>query len=140
MPDTRVQTSGRPVAAFVLSLIAGLWMLSAGGYMGGFGMGGMMGGMGAGGYATHRMYHWNGMTGWMWGQGMHTYGLWWPWFGVAAGILVIIGAIILYLRPEQRRVWGAVILIVSVLDFFLGMGGLFAGAMGVIGGVLAMGA
>jgi len=27
-----------------------------------------------------------------------------------------------------------------VLDFFFGMGGLFAGALGVIGGILAMGA
>jgi len=68
MPFAKVQTNGKPVAAFVLSLIAGLWMLGAGGYMGGFGMGGfgmggMMGGMGSGGYAAHRMYHWNGMTG-----------------------------------------------------------------------------
>jgi len=76
----------------------------------------------------------------MWGRGMHAFGLWWPWFGLAAGIVVIIGAIILYLKPEQRRAWGAVILVVSVLDFFFGMGGLFAGALGVIGGILAMGA
>lgn len=140
MSGERVQPGGQPVAAFVLSLIAGIWMLSMGGYMGGFGMGGMMGRMGTGAYGAHRMYRWYGMSGWMWGQGMHGYGAWWPWFGALAGILVIIGAIILFSKPEQRRAWGTVILVVSILDFFFGMGGLMAGALGVIGGVLAMAA
>jgi hypothetical protein len=84
------------------------------------------------------MYGWRGMNGWMWGRGMYVFGLSWPWFGVAAGILVIAGAIILYTNPRQQRGWGIVILIASALDFFFGMGGLVAGALGLVGGILAI--
>jgi hypothetical protein len=45
----------------------------------------------------------------------------------------------LYVRPEQRRSWGVVILVASALNIFLGMMGLLAGTLGVIGGVLALG-
>jgi len=133
MSETQIQKTEQPTMAFVLSLLAGLWMLSAGGMMGGFGGGGMMGGW-------HNMGRWQGMQGWMWGQGMHAFGLWWPRFGVLAGILVTISAVMLYTKPEQQRSWGVVILIVSALDFFLGMGGLLAGALGAVGGALALGA
>ena len=121
----------RPTAAFVLSLLAGLWMLSMGGMMGGFGRG-MMGGPNAT-YGYHRM-----MGGWMWGSGMHAFGMSWPWLGVVGGVVVLIGAVMLYVRPQQRWGWGLVVLIVSAIDFFVGMGGLLAGALGVIGGALAM--
>src|SRR6185437_15666822 len=57
----------RNTAAFVLSLLAGLWMLSAGGMMG-FG-GGMMGGSNG----VARYHHM--MGGWMWGSGMHAFGM-----------------------------------------------------------------
>jgi hypothetical protein len=139
MSEGQIQSAERPTIAFVLSLLAGLWMLAAGSMMGGFGWGGMMGNRRSMGYGQG-MGHWQGMADWMWGRGTRAFGLWWPWFGLLAGALVIIGAIILYSRPEQRRTWGLVILIVSVLDFFLGMGGLLAGALGVIGGALAMAA
>jgi hypothetical protein len=126
MPEQQIQPTGQPTAAFVLSLLAGLWMLAAGAMMGGFGWGGMMGG-------------WQAMHGWMWGRGsVRGFPFWLPWFGVAAGIIVLIGAVMLYVRSEQRRTWGAVILIVSALDIVLGMMGLLAGTMGVIGGVLAL--
>jgi hypothetical protein len=117
----------QPTAAFVLSILAGIWMLGAGGMMGGFGWGGMIG-------------DWHGMGGWMWGRGMRTYGVWWPWFGIFAWIVVLIGAVMLYVRPEQRRSWGVVILAASAQYNFLGMMGLLAGTMGVIGGALALGA
>jgi hypothetical protein len=129
MSDAQIQTTKQPTAAFVLSLLAGLWMLTFGGMMGGFGWGGMMGGM---------MGGWHGMGGWMGGQGTRTFGVWWPWFGVFAGIAVLIGAVMLYVRPEQRRSWGVVILVASALNIFLGMMGLLAGTLGVIGGVLAL--
>jgi hypothetical protein len=110
-----------------------------GGMMGGFGMGGMMGGMMGGTYGPyHPMYNWRGMGGWMWGRGVYTFGMWWPWFGIAAGILVIAGAVTLYTNPKQQRGWGILILVVSALDFFLGMGGLIAGTLGVVGGILAI--
>jgi hypothetical protein len=138
MAGEPIQPHGQNLPAFILSLIAGLWMLGTGGMMGGFGMGGMMRGPAGSGYSQYHMYGWRGMNGWMWGRGMHAFGLWWPSFGVAAGILVIAGAIILYTNPRQQRGWGVVILTVSALDFFLGMGGLVAGALGVIGGILAI--
>jgi hypothetical protein len=126
MPDEKMRRTEPPTAAFVLSLLAGLWMLAAGGMMGGFGWGGMMGG-------------WQGMHGWMWGRSdVRGFPLWSPWFGVAAGIIVLIGAVMLYVRSEQRRSWGIVILVVSALNIFLGMMGLVAGTLGVIGGVLAL--
>lgn len=109
--------AGRPVAAFVLALLAGLWMLASG-----------------------AMMAW-GMENWMWGHGMmrgFAPRLWWPWFGIVAGIVVLMGAAMLYMKPAQRQTWGMVILIVSALNFFFGMGGLLAGALGVIGGALAL--
>jgi hypothetical protein len=126
MPEEQIKRTEPPTAAFVLSLLAGLWMLAARGMMGGFGWGGMMGG-------------WHGMGGWMWGRGIRPSGVWWPWFGVFAGIVVLVGAVMLYVRPEQRRSWGVVILVASALNIFLGMMGLLAGTLGVIGGVLALG-
>ena len=120
MLEEQIQRTEQPTAAFVLSLLAGVWM------MGGFGWGGMMGG-------------WHGMGGWMSGRGIRTFGVWWPWFGIFAGIVVLVGAVMLYVRPEQRRSWGVVILVASVLNIFFGMMGLLAGTMDVIGGVLALG-
>ena len=126
MSEGQVQRTEPPTAAFVLSLLAGLWMLAAGGMMSGFGWGGMMGG-------------WQGMGGWMWGRGgIRGLGVWWPWFGIFAGIVVLVGAVMLYVKPEQRRSWGVVIVVASALNFLLGMMGFLAGTLGVIGGVLAM--
>ena len=126
MSERQIQRTEQPTVAFVLSLLAGLWMLAAGGMMGGFGWGGMTGG-------------WQGMGGWMWSRGgIRGFGVWWPWFGIFAGIVVLVGAVMLYVKPEQRRSWGVVILIASALNFLLGMMGLLAGTLGVIGGVLAM--
>jgi hypothetical protein len=132
MSDGQIQTTEKPTVAFVLSLLAGLWMLAAGGMMGGFGWG-MMGGQ-------YGMAHRQGMGDWMWGRGMHAFGMSWPWFGLVAGIVVMIGAVMLNVKPEQRHSWGLVILVISVLDVFVGMGGLLAGALGVVGGVLAVNA
>jgi hypothetical protein len=125
MPEEQIQRTEQPTAAFVLSLLAGLWMLAAGGMMGGFGWGGMMGG-------------WHGMGGWMCGWGRRNFGVWSPWFGIFAGIVVLVGAVMLYVKPEQRRRWGVVILVASALNIFFGMMGLLAGTLGVIGGVLAL--
>ena len=125
------QTAEKPTAAFVLSLLAGLWMLAMGGWtMGagwswgsaadgwGGGMGGMMGG------------------GWMWGHGL--LGVWWPWFGLIAGIVVLVGAAMLYTKPASAPTWGLIIVIASALNLLLGMGGFLAGVLGILGGALAM--
>jgi hypothetical protein len=128
MPEQQTQRTEQPTVAFVLSLLAGLWMLAAGGMMGGFGWGGMMGG-------------WQGMHAWMWGRGgIRGLGLQWPWIGFFIGIIVLVGAIMLYVKPEHRRSWGVVVLVASALYMVIGMMGLIAGTLGVIGGVLALAA
>ena len=120
MQEQPSQTEQKPTTAFALSLLAGLWMLASGGMIYGFNWGpGAMG-------------------GWMWGHGMMSFGYWWPWFGIVAGIVVLIGAVMLYNKPEQSQAWGIVILIASTLNFLVGMGGFLAGALGVIGGALAL--
>lgn len=137
MSNRQTRTDEKATAAFILSLLAGLWMLFAGGMMGGIGFGGMMRGQGDQ-YGPAGMSRFQGMSGWMWGSGIHAFGASWPWFGVAAGIVVLIGAVMLYVRPQERWGWGMAILIISAVDFFVGMGGLLAGVLGVIGGALAM--
>ena len=124
----------RPTAAFVLSLLAGLWMLGTGGMMYGMRMMDGMDFMRDGGFM-------GGGGSWMWGHGMMRgiAPVWWvPWFGPIAGIIVLIGSTFLYSRPEQSRTWGLIILVVSALNLLVGMGGLAAGTLGVIGGALAI--
>jgi hypothetical protein len=137
-----VHTHDKNLAAFVLSLIAGFWMLATAGMTSRFWMQGMQGMMGptpSGEYGhDYGMYSWGGMYAWMYGRGVYGAGEWWPWFAFIAGLLVIAGGFILYLRPAQRHTWGAVIVVVSALDFLFGIGGLVAGALGVIAGILAM--
>jgi len=77
----------------------------------------------------------------MWGRGMmggFAPALWWPWFGVLAGIVVLVGAAMLYVKPTDKALWGMVILVVSALNFLVGMGGFLAGVLGVVGGALAL--
>ncbi|MBI4280451.1 MAG: hypothetical protein HY660_18515 [Armatimonadetes bacterium] len=116
MPEGQPQAEERPTAAFVLSLLGGLWMLSRGTMM-------------------------SGGSGWMWGPGMMRGwgpGVGWPWLGVIAGLVVLAGAVLLHIRPAESRTWGLVILIASALYVVLGVGGFLAGALGVIGGALAL--
>ena len=75
----------------------------------------------------------------MWGRGMMGgFGLWWPWFGVLAGAIVIVCAIVFYFAPQYRRSLGVTILVTSILNLFLGMGGLLASALGIAGGIVAL--
>ena len=129
---TPISIEQRPLVPFVLSLLAGLWMLGTGRMM--YGMASMMDYMHGGGFTDDA-------GSWMWGHGMMRgvgMGLWMPWFGPIAGVIVLVGAALLYNRPGQARKWGLVIVIVSAVDVLIGMGGLIAGALGVIGGALAM--
>jgi hypothetical protein len=86
-----------------------------------------------------------GGMSWMWGHGMMgRFGSfaspspWWPWLGLIAGIVVLVGATMLYARPKQAQGWGIVILVASALNLFLGMGGILASLLGIIGGALAL--
>ena len=130
----------RTVAPFVLSLIGGVFILLGAiiTSMFTFGspnivgsmsnsMSGMMGGM-------------NGQTG----MGMMIGGMMgvYPIFsiiGLASGALVILGAVMLYSRPFEKDLWGAVIIAFSILGILGGMGGFMIGlVLGILGGVLAL--
>jgi hypothetical protein len=114
-------TSERPVAAFVLSIIAGLLVLGGsamvmglssglpyyGGMMGGNYYGGMMGG------------YYGMMQGFGFGGGGF-YGL--AAIGIAAGIIILLGAIMIYNQPAKASTWGALVLGFSIVSLF-GMGG-----------------
>jgi hypothetical protein len=126
-----------PVASFVLSLIAGLLVLGGsatvmglssgsphyGGMMGGYYYGGMMGGY----YGMMRGF---GFGGW-WFYGLAV-------IGILSGIIILVGAIMIYNQPAKASAWGTLVLAFSIVSLF-GMGGFFFGAiMGVVGGILAM--
>lgn len=128
----------RPIAGFVVSLIAGVLILAGGVTMLGYSSGaygGMMGGYSSmmGGYSGGMMNGYYGMmqafSGWFYGFAI---------FGIAAGILVLLGAVMMYDRPRQVTVWGSLIIAFSTVSFF-GTGGFFVGAvLGIVGGVLAL--
>jgi hypothetical protein len=86
-----------------------------------FPMGGMMG----------------GMMGWWGGPGFM--GSWFFPLPLIAGILVLLGAILMNARPQETTTWGVIVLIFSVIGI-TGMGFSFLGSiLGIIGGALALG-
>ena len=126
-----------PIAAFVLSLISGLLILAGSGLVMSFSgqlssyyYGGMMGGH----YGMINGYY-GMMRGFGFG-GMWFYGL--AAIGIISGIIILVGAIMLYNQPTKTSTWGALILAFSIVSFF-GMSGFFIGAiLGVLGGILAI--
>ena len=130
MAVEEMQSSGRTTAAFVLSLLAGIFMVAAGGVMGGNYMGGHR--------AVGRL---------MWPMGpIYRFGRFgagvgapWFWLGLIAGAVVLVAAVLLQTAAGQRRFWGAVILVVSALELIAGPAGIVAGTLGIIGGALALG-
>jgi multisubunit Na+/H+ antiporter MnhF subunit len=72
----------------------------------------------------------------MWGRFSFMDGI----VGLALGVLMIVGAIMLYNRPQRHTSWGTVIVILSVLSFFgRAMGGFGIGLiLGLVGGLLAI--
>src|SRR2546425_9012897 len=133
----------KPVAAFALSLVAGVFILLGSVAMSMFALGVpgiMMGG-------TEGMQVGTGMTGSMMGGMMG--GMMVPWmlgsvpvlaaFGIASGIMVILGSVMLYTRSAENHLWGAIILTFSVVSILGSMGGLLVGlVLGMLGGILAL--
>lgn len=115
----------RILVSFLLSLSGGLWMIASGRMM----------------YGNFHQIPMNdgwGMGNTMLGSGMMAqFGLWWPWFGLLAGSVIIVSALFLYIAPQYRRSLGSTILVTSILNLFLGMGGLLASVLGITGGVVA---
>jgi len=123
----------RPTAAFLLSLVGGIFILLGGGVMsmfGPFGLGGMMGG-----YRGMMGYRYSGY-GMMGGLGFGMFGI----LGLIFGVIVIISAFMLNSKPHEHSTWGTLIVIFSVLSIFgSAMGGFGIGLiLGLIGGILAI--
>jgi hypothetical protein len=125
----------KPTAAFLLSLVGGIFILLGGGVMsmfGPFGFGNMMGGYRGmmGGYYSGYGY---GMMG---GFGFGMFGI----LGLIFGIIVIISAFMLNSKPQEHSTWGILIVMFSVLSIFGGtMGGFGVGLiLGLIGGILGI--
>ncbi len=58
--------------------------------------------------------------------------------GLVSGVVVLISGAMLRSNPNQRTLWGALVLVFSCLSFF-GFGGFVIGAiLGIIGGVMAL--
>ncbi len=107
------QSADRPTAAFVLSLIGGIFILMVGILLGiiGFTLTIFVAGVG-------------GILG---------------IFGLVWGIIVILGSVMMYRNPEQHTLWGIIVLVFSIVSWFGALGGLFIGfLLGLIGGILGI--
>src|SRR2546426_9717970 len=135
----RMSVQSKQVAAFTLSLVAGVFILLGSFVMSMFALwfsGMMMGG-------TDGMQVGPGMTDGMMGSMMMTWMLGsvqvLAAFGIASGIMVTLGSVMLYTRPAEKPIWGAIILAFSVVSVLGSMGGLLVGlVLGMLGGILAL--
>ena len=103
----------KPVAAFVLSLIGGIFVL--------------LGGIVIAALGAALTFFIGGIGGF--------YGL----FGIIFGIIIIVGSAMLYSNPDKHVLWGAIILVFSIVSWFGSYGGFVIGfLLALIGGILAM--
>jgi hypothetical protein len=131
-----METRKKPLTPFILSLIGGilillggvtgsLWFIFGNASFGGFGH--MMSGFMDGWHGMMGSYGFS--TGFMTGLSL---------IGLVSGTIVIIGAVMLNIRPAEHAMWGTVILVFSTISF-VSMGGFFVGAiLGIIGGAFAI--
>jgi hypothetical protein len=125
--------SEKPTAAFVLSLVAGIFVLLGGGAMA------MMGSfIGYYGYGMMGGY-WRGMIG----SGLGMVGLGFGLMGILGlifGVILVISALMLNNKPQEHATWGSLIVLLIVLSIFTSaMGGFGVGLiLGLVGGILAI--
>ncbi len=126
--------SEKPTAAFILSLLGGIFIILGGGLMSsigyGFNMmsnywGGMMGGYGMMGPSFGMMGFALGIMGVV---------------GLVFGAIVIISALMLNSKPHEHATWGTIIVIFSLLSIFGSAMGAFGLGLilGTVGGILAI--
>lgn len=122
----------KPIAAFVLSLLSGVFIILGGSVWclwldGHWDMGWMEGVMH--GWEEH-MHSWG-----IEGSASYTMGV----LGIVLGVIVIVSAVMLYMNPIQHELWGALIIAFSVISVLTCMGGMGVGlVLGIIGGIVAI--
>ena len=126
-----VSSNQKPVAAFVLSLLSGIFIIFGGSV-----------------WCLWLGTHWDmGWMDWMmheWDEHMHAWNMGDIAYamgivGIVLGIMIIVAAVMLYMNPTQHVLWGTLIIVLSVISIVSCMGGLGAGLiLGAIGGVLAI--
>ncbi len=122
--------SEKPVAAFITSVVGGVIILLASLFASTFSMTGMFASMMT--YMVQMADHSGGSFGFF--HFLTTT------LGLVSGSIVTVGAVMMYLRPQEISVWGGIVLAFSVLSLVSVMGGLLIGLiLGVMGGALAIG-
>ena len=119
----------KPIAAFILGLTAGVFILLGAVVMSLFTFGAlnMMDGM---------MMN---MQGGMSMARTMAFGPILSLVGFTSGIIVVTSSVMLYTKPTESQVWGAIILAFSVVSILGGMGGFGVGLiLGLAGGILAL--
>lgn len=58
---------------------------------------------------------------------------------IVCGLLTLIGAIMLYVSPNQAQLWGIIVIVFSIISLFFCLGGFIIGMiLGIVGGALAI--
>ncbi|HEV2121002.1 MAG TPA: DUF4064 domain-containing protein [Candidatus Bathyarchaeia archaeon] len=112
----------KPTAAMVLSLIGGIFVILGGAFIA-F-VGSLVSSFG---YLAN-----GGSSG---GAAVTAFGV----VGIIMGLIMIVGSFMLYSKPTNAKMWGIIILILSILSWVTAVGGLVIGfILGLIGGILAI--
>jgi len=75
------------------------------------------------------------MNGWNTESATYTMGI----LGIVFGVIVVVLAVMLYTNPVRHELWGALIIVFSVISVLSCLGGMGIGLiLGVVGGILAI--
>jgi hypothetical protein len=59
--------------------------------------------------------------------------------GVLMGLIMVVGGVMLYSKPASAKMWGVIVLVLSIISWVTALGGFFIGfLLGLIGGILAL--
>ncbi len=110
----------KPTAAMVLSLIGGIFVIIGGAFIA-F-VGSLIGSLNVSGSAS-----------------ASTAALGLGVVGIIMGLIMIVGAFMMYSKPTSAKMWGVIVLILAIISWVTAVGGLFIGfLLGLIGGILAL--
>jgi hypothetical protein len=114
--------SDKPTAAMVLSLIGGIFVILGGAFIA------FVGSLVASfGYLAN-----GGTTG---GAAVTAFGV----VGIIMGLIMVVGAFMMNSNPNKAKMWGIIVLILSILSWVTAVGGLVIGfILGLVGGILAI--